>query len=68
MKLTEWYSGDQKPVREGIYERKTFGGCTAYSQFGIRGWNSLLYSPNNGFAERKLTSEFQNLPWRGIEK
>jgi hypothetical protein len=68
MKLTEWYSGDQKPVRAGPYKRMSFTGFIGYSYFDSCVWSLMFGTPEHAEASRHERSIFQNLPWRGIEK
>jgi hypothetical protein len=71
MKLTEWYSGDQKPARLGVYGRKFPGVKTAKYSW----WNGRKFS--GGYSSVELCerwkmsfgeSKSQHLPWRGIAK
>lgn len=67
MKLTPWFSGDQKPVRAGVYQRKAEIG-TVYAYWDGRCFG--LYAFDKKLAERfKSTySENKYLPWRGVMK
>jgi hypothetical protein len=67
MKLTEWYSGDQKPVRRGVYRRDFLDG-NWYSPFNLDFWGPLCDLPDVAAEFYNCKSEFQHLPWRGIEK
>ena len=76
MKRTGWYSGNQKPIRLGVYER--------YYQFGARG--EIYFCYFDGFVwlvGAKLAMDAMNaamnsyphdecamqiLPWRGLRK
>ncbi len=71
MKLTPWFSGDQKPVRVGVYQRDIFGkGIEVYSYWNGNYW--CFYSSSVSGAVMKdglhLESAEQNLPWRGVMK
>jgi hypothetical protein len=71
MKLTPWFSGDQKPVRVGVYRRNIFGkGIASYSYWNGKFWG--LYSPMPDVASslswKNFRSKVQNLPWRGVMK
>jgi hypothetical protein len=75
MKETEWYRGDQKPVRVGAYKRKYRD-----KQRSLLGdWFSWFDGQNFGIAfftlkacqKHKANCEIslmQNLPWRGVSK
>jgi len=72
MKLTEWYPGDVKPVRVGVYQQRDGGlGLTIGYQF----WSGKFWSSWAETAEsaergnRFLASDrHQNDPWRGVAK
>ena len=68
MKLTGWYQGDQKPVRKGYYEREYQPNNNYFSY-----WNGKAFSVSEITAYlpkkiRFIDSQYQNLPWRGVEK
>lgn len=73
MKLTPWFSGDQKPVRVGVYERDYGSGKTYYCW-----WNGKVFGcgerePGEAKMAIKIFGIFwisadQNLPWRGVLK
>ena len=70
MKITEWYSGNQKPVRIGIYERDYPDAGVYYSW-----WNGLVFGFGaKGKKEAKFefdrheASPVQHIPWRGVAK
>jgi hypothetical protein len=66
MKLTEWYKGDQKPARVGVYERD-YGACFVYSRWDGNRW--FVYADCIELAlQQRLISDSQSLPWRGIAK
>jgi hypothetical protein len=68
-KVTPWFDGRVKPVREGVYQRD-------YNQHGNRAnlqycyWNGRHFSRANGTVDSADTCEFrsdaQHLPWRGL--
>lgn len=77
MKLTEWYNGDQKPVRVGVYERS----YDLYPSFITRSYSYFCWWDGRGFGmgqnSAKLcdnlkmsegASVMQDLPWRGVQK
>lgn len=71
MKLTEWYSGDQKPVRVGVYERNFEDGLTIaeYSYWDGKNWKvSGLSVPDANMYKIGAISAKQRLKWRGIAK
>jgi hypothetical protein len=64
MKLTDWYSGDQKPVRIGAYERDFGVPFTEYSwwngkEFGVGyfGLSACLSQQMEPMISPKLTME-----------
>ena len=62
MKLTAWYSGDQKPVRKGFYERD-FSSTGSRWHVRLSRWNGESFI---GVSNIGVKSFYQNLPWRGL--
>ena len=58
MKRTAWYSGDQKPVHIGCYERN-YDGVIAKCY-----WDNVFFQHQF----MACASPRQNLPWRGLVK
>lgn len=67
MKLTPWFSGDQKPVRKGVYQR-VFKNKKHYSFFNGMRWFVGSGSPSTARTYEGWDTSFQNLPWRGVMK
>jgi hypothetical protein len=67
-KLTPWFTGDVKPVRPGVYQRRGVNGRVYYSRWPGDNWLfGLWYTPSDAshlFLHR--ASMHQALPWRGI--
>jgi hypothetical protein len=63
-KVTPWYPGDIKPVREGVYQRKSLYG-TYYSMFKNRQWYAGVLDPNHA-NDICNPSAYQSLMWRGL--
>ncbi|WP_395009808.1 hypothetical protein [Undibacterium sp.] len=65
-KLTKWFDGSVKPVRDGVYERKYPGEPeSVYNKFAngkwyVGGWTIEQADFKSGI------SEYQNDPWRGL--
>jgi len=68
MKLTGWYLGDQKPVRNGVYKRKLPFGWGPYSYWNGVFWGGFTLSPSLAKHNRKWPSCIQNAQWRGVKK
>ena len=68
MKLTRWYSGDQKPVRVGVYKRKYSNRTTYYCYWDGKAFSNAMYTLDmaKAFAVGFSASVYQNLPWRGV--
>lgn len=63
-KLTKWFDGSVKPVRDGVYQRRHFVG-KVYSLFSNGHW--CLNQPTTLQASRAYYfSSRQDLPWRGL--
>ena len=72
MKLTPWFSGDQKPVRVGVYQRKyvdqpNFSFALYAYWDGLR-FGSYGHTPAEAKHHKDTQSNIQNLPWRGVMK
>jgi hypothetical protein len=64
---TEWYPGDVKPRRKGVYERQIFFGheIIRFSYWsGI--WGGWADSIEQARSNRNRASEVQDAPWRGL--
>ncbi len=70
MKLTPWYPGDVKPVREGVYERDYINASPGkfYCYWNGKYWGSFYTVPSGAVRYRDIKSAAQNLPWRGVVK
>jgi hypothetical protein len=69
MKLTQWFSGDVKPVHIGVYERRLkFTTDVYYSLWDGENWQWLYWTVKDAAASAGAPSAFQNLPWRGVLK
>lgn len=70
MNLTDWYTGDQKPMsdRVGVYERDHFFHGTGYSFWDGKkfGMDSTFLSMAERTRELLGDAKSQSLPWRGI--
>lgn len=70
MKLTEWFPGDVKPVRVGVYERSWENGEKfdyPYYFWDGKQWRGQGVSREDEMI-RNTVSVFQNNPWRGLAK
>lgn len=67
MKLTKWYPGNVKPVRDGVYQRDYGEGEIVFCLFKSRSW--YWCSDTIKGAEAEITPSLnQQVPWRGIAK
>lgn len=67
MKLTEWFPGDVKPVRVGVYERNALFYLN-YSYWDGSVWGQLRGTPTDAWLDRRKASLWQNFEWRGVKK
>ena len=68
MKLTPWFSGDQRPVRDGVYQRDYGNGGPPFYAKWARGW-WWVGSPQPEFAAvEQKESIYQDVSWRGVAK
>ncbi len=65
MKLTEWFPGDVKPVRKGVYQRRFGDGCVVFSRWNGRAWMYAHGTIQVAFLETFPTHN-TNLKWRGL--
>jgi hypothetical protein len=72
MKLTDWYSGDQKPVYVGVYQREYEDGETVerYCYWDGKLFSAAFLTMGQAyeFAGCTSISLAQDLPWRGVCK
>lgn len=67
MKLTDWFQGDVKPIRVGIYERRYKSGIYFSKWNGIH-WGFGHCKVKFANLTEDFLSQYQNLPWRGLSK
>lgn len=69
MKLTGWYSGEQKPARVGVYQRKGQYSIM-YCYWNGRNWRVGFPNKKDAFfwADSPCVSMHEDLPWRGVAK
>ena len=61
---TPWFSGDVKPVRNGVYERKGMN-AIMWSKWDGESW--CISSSTHGVATlHENRSNYQTLQWRGL--
>ena len=65
MKVTDWFPGDVKPVRRGVYERDYRNGGIAFAMWNGRRWMYKGDTPTEAFNET-MQSRNSNLKWRGL--
>ena len=72
MKLTPWYSGDQKPMpdRIGLYERDYEDDESSYCWWNGRNFGPAFSTVDECASIRMAfgPSLEQDLPWRGVKK
>ena len=64
--LTPWFSGDDRPIHTGVYQRDYYG------HYEYSYWNGTLWN----WAARRVADAYhsftvsahQDLPWRGVLK
>jgi hypothetical protein len=68
MKLTEWFPGDVKPVRPGVYEREFGGGSP--NGYGFSRWTGSRWAWRGRTPEEAAASKFlsqnERIRWRGL--
>lgn len=73
MNLTDWFPGNTKPVRKGVYQRGYNYGKTPSVQYCY--WNGRAWSMGEHTVKAAAGNEIafmlsprQSLPWRGVLK
>lgn len=68
MKKTGWYSGDQKPVRVGLYEVKNRDDSrrVGYKWWDGKRWSLFRRNLQEAVAFNRKPSGFQESIWRGL--
>ena len=64
-KLTAWYPGTVKPVRNGVYQRDMPNGNIAFAYWNGMRWFSASREPILAIVNM-AESLYDDLPWRGI--
>jgi hypothetical protein len=64
-KLTDWISGDVKPVHVGVYKKRTnrFGIYQFWTGIFWGGWSISICGATSN---KNMISEDQNSPWCGL--
>jgi len=70
-KLTKWYPGHIKPVREGVYERNYQDKegkppCVLYCFWNGSWWGSFAMNSRTALEHPDAKSPAQDLPWRDL--
>ena len=68
MKKTQWFPGEVKPVRDGVYE-KTFnvkGRWQVYSRWRDNRWHRFCSTPYAAYKDEERSRHQNDLPWRGL--
>lgn len=66
--LTDWYRGEQKPIRIGAYERLYVNEAVVYSYWDGSKWSVAYMSLEWCLREKGKANGTprQDLPWRGL--
>lgn len=64
---TRWYTGNQKPVHIGVYERNIRHGGFRYSMWNGTDWLDWCGTVSYAY-EQNGKSGTQDAPWRGLKK
>ena len=67
-KLTDWISGNVKPVRVGVYQREYDSGDVAYSYWNGKFWSVYGATPEEAESWVDTPSTAQTLRWRGLAR
>lgn len=65
MKLTQWFDGNIKPVRVGVYQREYGYGKLFYCKFDGKNWLVCYLTIEEADSCCSL-SVCQDVPWRGL--
>ncbi len=69
MKHTGYYTGDQKPVRRGVFKRRLKTRHIYLIQFSYwngKRWGLSKFSVIAAYEVRKIESQFQDREWCGL--
>lgn len=62
---TDWFPGEEKPTRPGVYQRDEEG-TVCFSYWSGASWSWNKKSANSALAFKLYPSSRQDLPWRGL--
>ena len=65
-KLTRWFSGSDKPVRVGVYQRDHLSWGKCYQYFNGEKWCYPSRTVDGAWVMRFDLSDDQTSPWRGL--
>jgi hypothetical protein len=69
MKLTEWYPGTVKPVRDGVYQRRfARDDEPVFCMYKGGKWRVWANSPENAEAYVSISAVQERYHWRGVLK
>lgn len=68
MKLTPWFSGDVKPVRDGVYQRQYSSGGLYFCMWSKGYWRFPADTPDDARIEIARSLEQKQPSWRGIAR
>jgi hypothetical protein len=66
MKKTGWYSGDQKPVRVGLYEVQLRPEYFGYKFWSGKAWGAFAFEKEYAAAWKHIVEGQQEINWRGL--
>lgn len=67
-KLSQWHSGDVKPVHVGVYQRKIFG-AIVYGKWTGKIWNCSASTAKEADKHKKASYYLNpRYEWRGLTK
>lgn len=66
MKLTPWFSSNQKPVREGVYEVLPTILPEAFSYWNGNRWGLICRTKEEAKSRGATATKRQDCQWRGL--
>lgn len=64
--MTPWYPPEVKPVRVGVYQRKSFIAGIGFSHWNGKKWSYTYTKKDDVLPNKRTVTYYPYWPWRGL--